>query len=74
MSTLSELFDRDPLSLTREDRMQIIEFLQKQLEAFNAGNKSAAKPEKPKAVSLNKKSTDVGKAKISVSDILEGFE
>ena len=41
MSDIQELFDRDPLSLTREDLKPMVMFLREKLNAFNLGDKSA---------------------------------
>jgi hypothetical protein len=49
MSDISELFDRDPLSLSEQDIGTIITTLRSQRAAFKLGEKSAGKMAKPKA-------------------------
>lgn len=71
MSELQELFDRDPLKLTKEDRSVIIKFFQEQRKAHI--NAPATKSKTPKkAANLN---APVGeKTKVSLSDILGDIE
>lgn len=52
MSDLSELFARDPLSLTKEDRKVIIDYYRSARASFAAGIK-APKAEKPKKEKVN---------------------
>lgn len=47
MTDMTELFSRDPLSLTNENIDQIIEEMRKKRHLFNAGGSTAGKP-KPK--------------------------
>lgn len=48
MSDLSELFSRDPLQLTKEDRKPIIERYRQARSQFNLGVKSAGATKKIK--------------------------
>lgn len=47
MSDLSQLFSRDPLTLTKDDIRSIIEEMRKSRHAFNAGNAMAGKTKPP---------------------------
>lgn len=54
MSELSELFDRDPLKLTKEDRKKIIAKFREDRNLFLAGKKAPAKAKtKKSAIDLN---------------------
>lgn len=47
MSELSELFERDPLKLTREDRRKIIEKFREDRATFLVGKKTPKTAKKP---------------------------
>lgn len=48
MSELSELFERDPLKLTREDLTKVIQKYREDRVLYMRGEKKAAKPSSPK--------------------------
>jgi hypothetical protein len=47
MADLAELFNRDPLKLTRVDISTIVEEMRKSRHAFNAGNAKAGSTKPP---------------------------
>lgn len=61
MPDLQDLFDTDPLNLTKEDRSQIIEHYRKMRQVYMAGGKSKPKVENPKVqLDLDIKLDDLG--------------
>lgn len=54
MSELQELFDKDPLQLTKPDIRRIVERLREARGQFNAGNASAGKVKAPKVSAAKK--------------------
>lgn len=65
MSDLSELFARDPLSLTKTDITTIIEEMRKSRHAFNAGNIKAGST-KPKTEKQKQIATLAEKLQIDI--------
>ncbi len=49
MSEMADLFAKDPLNLTKEDRTEIISFYRANREKFLAGAKQEKQPKAPKA-------------------------
>ena len=49
MSTIQEIFDRDPLSLTKEDRAVLIGYYRQARANFALGDKSAGSTKKATA-------------------------
>lgn len=47
MNELAELFERDPLELTKEDRAKIIARMREARNQFMLGDKTAGKVKKP---------------------------
>lgn len=63
MSDIAELFQRDPLSLTREDRTKIIAHYRENREKFIAGVKA------PKATTAKAKTPVQGKLSLDDLDL-----
>ena len=66
---LSELFARDPLKLSDQDIVSIVEQLRKQRKRFVHGDKSAGSPRPTKAAIAQAKATAIT-GKIDLSDLL----
>ena len=67
MSDIAELFDRDPLNLTKQDLMKIIESLRAQRANWNLGVKGAG--------SMKPKKKPVEKATAAdIDDLLKGLK
>lgn len=49
MSVIADLFAKDPLLLTKEDRTEIIAFYRENRDKYVAGQKQEKQPKAPKA-------------------------
>lgn len=56
MSTITEIFEKDPLSLTKDDIATTIEYFRTARHQFKLGDKTAGSPKKIKAPAGEKSS------------------
>jgi len=72
MSTMAEIFRRDPLKLTKDDILSVILEFRSMRHQFKAGNLKAGQT-KPKTAAQKKKEEDikaVGKLDLNLDDLL----